>query len=98
MEQERPFLVSPSEVLSLVKVSLEANLMEEEEPQWKIKGAGFENDYGIVDDPWWCPCRVLFRRRSDDHWGNFRMTRRINLRQGNWDERRSFLGLRGQGL
>jgi hypothetical protein len=33
-------------VLSLVKVSLEANLTEEEEPQWRIKGAGLELSTG----------------------------------------------------
>ena len=61
-ELERSFLLSPNEVLSLVKVSLEANLTEEEEPQWRIKGAGLENDHGMVD-PCWRPCRALFRRR-----------------------------------
>jgi len=52
MELERPCLVSPSGVLSLVKVSLEANLTEVEEPQWKIKGAWFENDHGMVNSCW----------------------------------------------
>jgi len=98
MELERSLLVSPNGVLSLVKVSLEANLTEEEEPQWKIRGAGFENDHRMVD-PCWGPCRALLRRRSDDHRARFYMTRKINLRQGNWDgRRRIFQGLRDQGL